>query len=116
MPHDIFRDVTRPPAGLGSQAPSTVPLSILAHAAVVVILVIVPIVATDDKLQIPVDCRDGGAARTAGTAAAADGEIGHLCGAERYSGSHLCADDGSGVDHGRNRSAPGAGSAEHRQR
>lgn len=53
MPHDIFRDVTRPPAGLGSQATYTVPLSILTHAAVVVILVIVPIVATDDKLQIP---------------------------------------------------------------
>ena len=53
MPHDIFRDVTRPPAGLGSQTPYTVPLSILTHAAVVVILVIVPIVATDDRLQVP---------------------------------------------------------------
>ena len=53
MPHDIFRDVTRPPAGLGSQATYTVPLSILTHAAVVVILVIVPIIATDDKLQVP---------------------------------------------------------------
>ena len=53
MPHDMFRDVTRPPAGLGSQATYTVPLSILSHAAVVVILVVVPIIATDDKLQIP---------------------------------------------------------------
>ena len=53
MPHDMFRDVTRPPARLGSQATYTVPLSILSHAAVVVILVIVPIIATDDTLQIP---------------------------------------------------------------
>lgn len=47
MPQDIFRDVTRPPAGLGSQAWYTVPLSILTHAAIVAILVLVPLVATD---------------------------------------------------------------------
>ena len=47
MPHDIFRDVVHPPAGLGSQTGYTVPLSILTHVVVAVILVIVPLVATD---------------------------------------------------------------------
>ena len=47
MPHDIFRDVARPPKGLGSQSWYTLPLSIVAHAAAVAVVVIVPLMATD---------------------------------------------------------------------
>lgn len=47
MPRDIFMDVTRPPAKLGSQAWYTVPASIFTHAAIVAILVIIPLVSTD---------------------------------------------------------------------
>ena len=47
MSHDIFRDVARPPKGLGSQSWYTVPLSIVAHAAAVAVVVIVPLMATD---------------------------------------------------------------------
>lgn len=47
MPRDIFTDVTRPPARLGSQAWYTVPASIFTHAAIVAILVIIPLVVND---------------------------------------------------------------------
>ena len=47
MPHDIFGDVARPPTGLGSQSWYTVPLSIVVHALLVAIVVIVPLMATD---------------------------------------------------------------------
>ena len=47
MPRDMFTDVTRPPARLGSQAWYTVPASIFTHAAIVAILVIIPLVVND---------------------------------------------------------------------
>lgn len=47
MPRDIFSDVTGPPARLGSQAWYTVPASIFTHAAIVAILVIIPLVVND---------------------------------------------------------------------
>ena len=47
MPRDMFTGVTRPPAGLGSQAWYTVPASILTHGAIVAILVIIPLVVND---------------------------------------------------------------------
>jgi periplasmic protein TonB len=47
MPREMFGDIARPPAGLGSQSRYTVPLSMVAHAVVAIGIVIVPLVATD---------------------------------------------------------------------
>jgi protein TonB len=55
MPRDIFTDVTRPPVRLGSQAWYTVPASILTHAGLVAIVVLIPLVATD---AVPIPTRD----------------------------------------------------------
>lgn len=55
MPRDIFRDVTRPPARLGSQAWYTMPASILTHAGLVAIVVLIPLVAGD---VVPIPTRD----------------------------------------------------------
>lgn len=47
MPRDIFREVVDPTPGLGSRSRCAVPLSIAAHAAIAVAVVIVPLMATD---------------------------------------------------------------------
>ncbi len=47
MPHDLFGDVTRPFDGAGARSRYTVPLSLLAHTAIVVAVVVVPLVAAD---------------------------------------------------------------------
>lgn len=47
MPRDLFGDVTRPFAGMGARSRLTVPLSLCAHAAGVVAIVVVPLVAAD---------------------------------------------------------------------
>ena len=47
MPQDFLSEVTRPSVRLGSQAWYMLPLSILAHAAAVAVVVIVPLMATD---------------------------------------------------------------------
>ena len=46
MPREIFGEVSNPSVKLGSQAWSTVPLSILVHAGVIAVVVVVPLVAT----------------------------------------------------------------------
>ena len=47
MARDLFGDVTRPFNGVGARSRLTVPLSIVAHTAAVVALVVVPLLATD---------------------------------------------------------------------
>ena len=47
VPKDIFGDVVRPSVRLGSRAWYTVPLSIAVHAAIVTVLVVVPLMAAD---------------------------------------------------------------------
>lgn len=47
MPRDLFGDVTRPFNGAGARSRYTVPLSLLAHTALVVAVVVVPLVAAD---------------------------------------------------------------------
>ena len=47
MPRDLFGDVTRPFDGAGGRSRYTVPLSLLAHTAIVVAVVVVPLVAAD---------------------------------------------------------------------
>lgn len=47
MPRDLFGDVTRPFDGAGARSRYTVPLSLLAHTAIVVAVVVVPLVAAD---------------------------------------------------------------------
>lgn len=47
MPREIFVEVSNPSVKLGSQAWYTVSLSILLHAALLVVLVVVPLVAAD---------------------------------------------------------------------
>jgi periplasmic protein TonB len=47
MARDLFGDVTRPFHGVGARSRLTVPLSIVAHTAAVVALVVVPLLATD---------------------------------------------------------------------
>ena len=47
MAGDMFRDVVRPSVKLGSRAWYSVPLSIVAHACVAAIVIVVPLMATD---------------------------------------------------------------------
>lgn len=47
MARDLFGDVTRPFSGVGARSRLTVPLSIAAHTAAVVAIVVVPLLATD---------------------------------------------------------------------
>ena len=47
MPREIFGEVSNPSVKLGSQAWYTVPLSILVHSALLAVVVVVPLVATD---------------------------------------------------------------------
>lgn len=47
MARDLFGDVTRPFNGVGARSRLTVPLSIAAHTAAVVAIVVVPLLATD---------------------------------------------------------------------
>jgi hypothetical protein len=46
MARDLFGDVTRPFNGVGARSRLTVPLSIAAHTAAVVAIVVVPLLAT----------------------------------------------------------------------
>lgn len=47
MPRDLFGDVTRPFAGAGARSRYTVPLSLAAHTAVALVVVVAPLLATD---------------------------------------------------------------------
>jgi protein TonB len=47
MPRDLFGDVTSPSITLGSRKWYTVPLSLVAHTAILVPIVLVPLLATD---------------------------------------------------------------------
>ena len=47
MPREIFGEVSNPSVKLGSQAWYTVPLSILVHAALIGVVIVVPLVAAD---------------------------------------------------------------------
>ena len=49
MPRDLFGDVVDPGPRLGAHARSAVPLSLLGHAAFAAIVVIVPLMAADDR-------------------------------------------------------------------
>jgi protein TonB len=53
MPREIFGEVSNPSVKLGSQAWYTVPLSILVHAALLAVLVVVPLVATGALPSVP---------------------------------------------------------------
>ena len=57
MPKDIFEDVVRPSIRLGSGAWYTVPVSVVAHAAIAAALVVVPLMATD-VLPTPLKVRE----------------------------------------------------------
>jgi protein TonB len=46
MPRDLFGSVTDPPAPVGTRSKYSVPLSFLAHVAVIVPLVVIPLMAT----------------------------------------------------------------------
>ena len=54
MPRDLFGAVTDPPAHIGTRSRLTLPLSLAAHALALIVLVVVPLVATD-VLPIPDD-------------------------------------------------------------
>lgn len=47
MPRDLFGDVTRPFAGAGARSRYTVPISLAAHTAIALAVVVAPLVATD---------------------------------------------------------------------
>ena len=47
MPHDMFGEVVRPSVRVGSRAWYTVPLSIAVHVALAVVVIVVPLMATD---------------------------------------------------------------------
>jgi periplasmic protein TonB len=47
MPRDLFGDVVHPPAGISDRKWYSLPLSILVHALVIAVAVIVPLVAAD---------------------------------------------------------------------
>ena len=47
MPRDLFGDVTRPSISIGNRKWYTVPVSLFSHAAIVIGVVVVPLVATD---------------------------------------------------------------------
>ena len=53
MPREIFGEVSNPSVKLGSQAWYTVPLSILVHAVLIAIIVVVPLVATGVAPEVP---------------------------------------------------------------
>ena len=52
MPRDLFGDVTRPSVSIGSRKWYTVPISLLSHATIVAVVVVVPLMATD-VLPVP---------------------------------------------------------------
>ena len=56
MPRDLFGDVVHPGPGLGAHARSAVPLSLIGHALFAAIVIIVPLMATDEA---PGPHRDG---------------------------------------------------------
>lgn len=47
MPRDLFGDVTRPSISIGNRKWYTVPVSLLSHAAIVIAVVVVPLLATE---------------------------------------------------------------------
>jgi len=47
MPRDLFGAVTDPPAQIGTRSRLTLPLSLAAHAVALIVLIVVPLVATD---------------------------------------------------------------------
>ena len=47
MPRDLFGDVTRPSISIGNRKWYTVPVSLLSHAVIVVLAVVIPLMATD---------------------------------------------------------------------
>lgn len=47
MPRDLFGQMTRPFEGVGARSRLTVPLSLVAHAVAVVVILVVPLLATD---------------------------------------------------------------------
>ena len=53
MPREIFGEVSNPSVKLGSQAWYTVPLSILVHAALIAVVIVVPLIATGTMPQVP---------------------------------------------------------------
>jgi len=55
VPRDMFGDVIHPAPGLGAHARSAVPLSLLGHAVFAAIVVIVPLMATDEMPKPPDD-------------------------------------------------------------
>ncbi|MDQ3419882.1 MAG: hypothetical protein M3541_14075, partial [Acidobacteriota bacterium] len=48
MPQDLFGDVVHPGPGLGAHARSAVPLSLVGHAVFAALVIIVPLMATDE--------------------------------------------------------------------
>ncbi|MDQ3486766.1 MAG: TonB family protein [Acidobacteriota bacterium] len=48
MPRDLFGDVVHPGPGLGAHARSAVPLSLAGHAVFAAVIIIVPLMATDE--------------------------------------------------------------------
>ena len=56
MPRDLFGAVTDPPAQIGTRSRLTLPLSLAAHAVALILLIVVPLVATD-VLPLPSEFR-----------------------------------------------------------
>src|SRR5688500_8217992 len=56
MPRDLFGAVTDPPAQIGTRSRLTLPLSLAAHAVALIVLIVVPLVATD-VLPLPSEFR-----------------------------------------------------------
>jgi protein TonB len=56
MPRDLFGAVTDPPAQIGTRSRLTLPLSLAAHALALIVLVVVPLIATD-VLPLPDELR-----------------------------------------------------------
>ena len=54
MPREIFGEVSNPSVKLGSQAWYTVPLSILVHAALIAVMIVVPLIVTGAVPEVPI--------------------------------------------------------------
>ena len=53
MPRDMFGDVIHPAPGLGARPRSAVSVSLVGHAVFAAIIIIAPLMATDDRPKIP---------------------------------------------------------------
>ena len=96
MAREMFGDVVKPSISVGSKQWYTLPLSILAHVALIAVLIVIPLLAAD-ILPTPPSMMGvrGRAAAPAAASTAAAAAAG--CGAEAGDGSESVGGAGSGA-------------------